>query len=712
LPKLLAGARGWPPADPCGRGCNLHRARVVHLALVAVAAAALADERLPEIVVTAPPVREEAPAPRDPTAFATVIAVPEAPTRIETLADALEDSVGVQVRRFGGLGDFSTVSIRGFSPGQVQVYLDGVPLSRADNETVDLSELPLDAVDHVEVYRSATPLAFAQSGPGGVVNVVTREPGEEPLAAASTSYGSFETRKADVAYGATHGAWSGLAFAHYLGSQGDFRFTDDRGTPDPRDDVTRTRTNDAFDQGDLTTRLVYRAAPLTLALTTDSFAKSQGVPGRTAPQSADAHRDTLRELGHVDLTLAPTAAVPVGVDASLFGVYQHRTFVAPPGDRAFVPTDVTNDSTSVGGQVVVRGTLGAHQVPSLLLAGSAERFVDHDGIGRFGLSLPGTSPPRTRARATIAGEDEILLLADRLSLVPGLRWEVFRDVFPGDPRIEVPALRVGGTTVRDFLTPRLGVRGDPGFWTTLLANVGRSARVPNLDELFGNGGVVKGSPTLRPEKATDWDAGFRARTPRAFGALDDASLEYAYFGSNVDDLIQLVPSSVNVFVPMNVSSATVRGHEVSARGRLWSRLDLSANYTHQDAFDTGDDVHHGKRLPGRPADETYARVELAWSHERPLPLGAVAARLWPGRLFYDVDLIGDDFLDLANHTKIASRALHGVGVELELPLAGVRMAFEVKNLTDDRTEDALGFPLPGRSMFVTLSYGFQARERH
>jgi hypothetical protein len=30
----------------------------------------------------------------------------------------------------------------------------------------------------------------------------------------------------------------------------------------------------------------------------------------------------------------------------------------------------------------------------------------------------------------------------------------------------------------------------------------------------------------------------------------------------------------------------------------------------------------------------------------------------------------------------------------------------VKNLTNDQTEDALGFPLPGRSMFVTVSYGF------
>jgi hypothetical protein len=30
---------------------------------------------------------------------------------------------------------------------------------------VNLADLPLDAVDHVEIFRGTTPLAFAQSGP-------------------------------------------------------------------------------------------------------------------------------------------------------------------------------------------------------------------------------------------------------------------------------------------------------------------------------------------------------------------------------------------------------------------------------------------------------------------------------------------------------------------------------------------------------------------
>ena len=84
--------------------------------------------------------------------------------------------VGVQVRRFGGLGDFSTVSIRGSSPGQVGVFFDGVALTRARSETVNLADLPLDQLGRVEVYRGVSPLALSSSALAGAINLVSREP--------------------------------------------------------------------------------------------------------------------------------------------------------------------------------------------------------------------------------------------------------------------------------------------------------------------------------------------------------------------------------------------------------------------------------------------------------------------------------------------------------------------------------------------------------
>jgi len=233
--------------------------------------------------------------------------------------------------------------------------------------------------------------------------------------------------------------------------------------------------------------------------------------------------------------------------------------------------------------------------------------------------------------------------------------------------------------------------------------------VPNLTELFGNSGIVVGNPDLKPETATSWDVGFRLRSPWTNTVVTDATLEAAYFWSDVDDVIVLVPSSVNVFTPKNIGAATIRGQEVAARVGITDRLALTMNYTHQDALDATDDPNYrGNQLPNRPAHEAYARLELTWSPARPLPIGALGARLWPGRAYFDVDFIADNFLNRANteEQRVPSRAYYGVGVDVTLPWAGLRVAWELKNFTNDQTEDALGFPLPGRAMFVTLSYGF------
>jgi iron complex outermembrane receptor protein len=651
------------------------------------------------VVVTAPPAREEAAA-RDPTAFATVLDARAAPAQVETLADALAETVGVQVRRFGGLGDFSTVSIRGSSAGQVQVYLDGVPLARAQNEVVNLADLPLDAVDHVEVYRGSTPLAFAQSGPGGIVNVVTRRPGEVPLTGASASYGSFETRKVDLARSARAGEWEYLAFAHYLGSKGDFTFLNDLGTTaNPADDRTERRQNNAFDLGDLTTRLGWRGAgPLVATLTTDTFAKDEGVPGVGSVQARDASLRTIRQLAHLDVALTPSAGVPLDLSAGGWVVRQDQEFDDRHGEVALVPVDTDDTSLATGVQTLLRGALGRHNVPGLFLAVGHERFAEEDGLH------PEASPPdRTRLRGTLAAEDEVVALGDRVSIVPGLRWEVYRDDFPGAPGVPT-VVDAHGVQVRDFLSPRLGLRAAPVPALTLLANIGRYAREPNLTELFGTQGVVVGNPRLQPEVAFNRDAGFRVTLP-ALGPLGQAGLEYAWFDNQIDDLILLVQNSQRIVRPENVTSASVRGHEVSARGRLRRRVSLAANYTHQDARDDGDVTFlRGKQLPGRPADEVFARAELAWSPSRPLPLGP---RLWPGRLFYEANVIADNFLDRANVRRVGSRVLQDVGIEVALPpLAGVHLTFEAKNVGDDQTRDALGFPLPGRALFVTASYGF------
>ena len=110
---------------------------------------------------------------RETSTFATTIDTSEATAKVQSVADVLSESVGVQVRRFGGLGAFSTVSIRGSTPNQVEVYLDNVLLNTANAGLVDLGSVPLDNVDHIEIYRGFAPLQLGAGSIGGAINLVT-----------------------------------------------------------------------------------------------------------------------------------------------------------------------------------------------------------------------------------------------------------------------------------------------------------------------------------------------------------------------------------------------------------------------------------------------------------------------------------------------------------------------------------------------------------
>ena len=183
---------------------------------------ALAEDAvvLPEVQVIEK--RETEAEQRAPTAFVSEVDTTQRDAALETTTDVLQDVVGVQVQRFGGLGAFSTISIRGSSANQVPVYLDGIPLSQAQDQTVNLSNLPLDSLQRIDVYRGTVPVGFGGGGIGGVVNLITKPPSSTPSTELSAGYGSFETRKVTASHTQQIGGFDVLGYATYLGSKGNF----------------------------------------------------------------------------------------------------------------------------------------------------------------------------------------------------------------------------------------------------------------------------------------------------------------------------------------------------------------------------------------------------------------------------------------------------------------------------------------------------------
>lgn len=94
----------------------------------------------------------------------------------KSIPDLLDQIPGVYVRRQSGSGHYTTATIRGSAPSQVNIYIDGVPLNTASETAADLSTLPVSNVERVEVYRGVTPARFSGAPIGGAINIVTKKP--------------------------------------------------------------------------------------------------------------------------------------------------------------------------------------------------------------------------------------------------------------------------------------------------------------------------------------------------------------------------------------------------------------------------------------------------------------------------------------------------------------------------------------------------------
>jgi iron complex outermembrane receptor protein len=564
----------------------------------------------------------------------------------------------------------------------VQFYLDGIPLSRARNETVNVADLPLDSLQRIEVFRGTAPVSFSTVGPGGVINLVTKVPSAEPRTEVSGSFGSFTTRKVVASHTQRLGAVDVLGHVTYLGSKGDFTFVDENLPEDPDDDAEVPRRNNEFDSVFALLKTAYSMSPAVhLDFTSEFFFKDEGVPGVGNTQSLRASFREFRSLNYLRGTHVGLLAGNLEVAASLFGIYQREQFSDPERDFGIGRQDRDDATTVLGGNTTGTYFPGAGHEVGWSAELSHERFA---GSNEARTSDP-DDPEQTRLRLALGLQDIVALWNDRLRLVPTLRYEHLEDDVSdtfgpaGEPR--------GRRRVdRDLWSPAIGAQLRLHEWLNIKGNLGLFQRAPNFSELFGNRGNVAGRTDLREEEAINRDIGF-VTLPHGLPWFRDLRLEYAYFNNDIDDVIVLLPTgSPATFRPGNLGAARIRGHEVAVHGVLVDHLRIDVNYTHQDAENrSSKQEQRGRQLPGRPQNEIYTRLELFSEH---------------GKVYYEFNLVDENFLDPANFQPVSTRDTHTFGFVARVT-DWLALGFEARNVTDNQIEDALGFPLPGRAFFGT-----------
>lgn len=611
---------------------------------------------------------------RHPTAFVESLPVAARDTPGADLAQTLDRATGVDVRRYGGLGSFSTVSIRGASAQQVLVFLDGVPLNQALGGGVDLGGLPLGGVESVEVYRGAVPARFGGNSLGGVVHIRTRGPSGGRRGQLRLQSGSFRTRQLTASATAPWRGWAGLALVDLTASRNDFRFWDDNGTEyNPDDDGWARRRNADFASLRALAKAGRGLGQTRLQVHATLDGSHRGIPGIGVNQALHTRYDTWRGLSEA-LLFGPLADSRAGYRLKAWHTLERAEYRDLRGEVGIGTQHECNTTRGLGLRGELNGVARGSLV-TLFAEGRQERFEPADRL------RPRSRLRASRRRGGTLGAELEAPVAGRVTVNAGTQVERL------DDRLYDAGEGGARATAQLLWGWRLGAGLDLGGGWSLQGHRGRYARAPGFFELFGDRGAVLGNADLASESGRNLDAGllYRGAAEAATGVL---LAEAAAYRNRVDDLIRFVQNSQRVSQPHNIGGALLRGVETRLQARVAGRLQVEGGYTYQRdenrspfAFERGND------LPNAPRHRVHGRI--AGSGRR-------------GSLYWEGSRESRSFLDRASLRPVAARTVHSVGGRT--PLAGgFTLAWELRNLTDNRVADLWGYPLPGRSWFLSLS---------
>ena len=123
------------------------------------------------------------------------------------VADVLSRLPGVQMVRNGGAGSTTSVYLRGADTRFTAVYIDGVRVDSQSTGGASWQDIPLEAIDRIEVLRGPAAAVYGSDAIGGVVQIFTKKGEGKAKPYVGLGWGSRGTVKAQAGVSGGVAGW-------------------------------------------------------------------------------------------------------------------------------------------------------------------------------------------------------------------------------------------------------------------------------------------------------------------------------------------------------------------------------------------------------------------------------------------------------------------------------------------------------------------------
>lgn len=573
------------------------------------------------------------------------------------LTEVLDSVAGLQASQLYGInGSGASMDLLGFGATANQntlILLNGRRLTGIDLGNPQLTDIPLAAIERIEILPGAGSALYGNGATGGTINIITRQRYQNS-AGIEASSGSFDTLAGQLYATGSHNNLSGALASQSLTSDG-YR------------DNNRTRNNNLFAD------LRYQGDGFQAYFTATGEEQYTGLPGgrsvtatenqfRTDPQGTDNPDDEVEQNSYwlmpgLRVNLSDRTALTLEAGRRR----QHQEFDFVSGNYA---SDTVIDTYSLTPKLEGQLTTGS-AVHNWTLGFDLYKY-DYDSDTSFG-------------SRDLEQEQRAWYLHNLISLTPKL------SVSAGARRLESDLGGEGENKEQNGEMYEGGIRYTFTGNLALFAGAQRSVRIANLDEL------TPFNPPIDPQTGriytlgASWSEGIQHSTLMLWRA-------------EIENEILYDPAT---FTNRNLEDPTLhKGISINSRWRLDKDLTLTANASAQQArFDGGQ--YSGNDVPLVPEHTMSLTADwqaLSW-------LSAQLSHRYLGDRHYDADLANE-------YTKLDH--YRTTDLQLTARYRGAYLRAGVYNMEDNLIADygvyspgnggVTLYPLPERHYRVAIGY--------
>ncbi|CVK21047.1 TonB-dependent receptor plug domain-containing protein [Sporomusa sphaeroides] len=615
------------------------------------------------------------------------------PGKASSIPELLRGSAGIDIQQRAGVGDNQdgTVKLRGFDARRYTVLLNGRQINVAGvmgGQYVDWTTIPLNTVEKIQIIKGGKSAAHGNTL-GGVINIITRDKGINggEINILSGSNGRYDYL---FNYTGSAGPLNFNIIANKTGSDGFLRNNDYDAKQyglrlnydiTPSDNIAvglnRTETKRGF---------IVANRPGAGAGYDPGFPISDG-KSMSPPQPITATTPNPGSFWEKDNTYYDLA-------------YKHST------ETGFWRIDYwKNDEKrrevnyNTAGQIILDRSLVSDESDSFGFSGQ-ETNNGHTigyggeykrlryGYGAFAVRPPGAGDIYPSQKIDLWGAyiDDTFKLNDRWSAYLGLRYD----------HLSAKKDDAGATAMRDYdtdaLSPKLSLSFKNNEHTTTFLSVNRLWRAPSMAEYYWwsnqyNSAVA--SPgyrkQLKPEQGYSYEIGAEQKVSEKYNT------KLTLYHQDINDYINF--QHVNPFWCYNIDKVKVWGAEWENSYKFDDSNRIVLNYTNQHTKKVGtNNTNAGlaEEFDFRPRH----KVSLGYQYD---------AKPW--QLRYNINFVSSQqglYNNNNSRGEIGGYTTHNLAVVRELDKSRT-ISLYVDNIFDKQYVEQIGYPMPGRSYYVSLT---------